>query len=124
MIKLKQRHGCLTAWLILMIIANSAVALIYLFGSAIVKQTSPNVPSWAFPVLAIMAIFNLVCAIALFKWKRWGFWGFFASSIVAVVVNLSIGLGIGSSLAGLIGIAILYGILQIGKENKGWPQLD
>jgi hypothetical protein len=31
---------------------------------------------------------------------------------------------IGSSLLGLVGIAILYGVLQIGKKNKEWPQLE
>ncbi len=121
----KQRHGCLTAWLILMIVANSATALMYLLGSQAIKQTYPDAPGWAFPVLIVFAIFNLVCAIALFKWKKWGFWGFCVSSIVALVVNLSIGLGIGTSAGGLIGVALLYGILHIGKENnKGWPQLD
>jgi hypothetical protein len=56
--------------------------------------------------------------------KKWGFWGFIASSIVALFVNLSIGMGIGQSLLGLVGIALLYGVLHIGKENKGWPQLE
>ena len=120
----KQRHGCLTAWLVLMIIANSAAALMYLFGSSAIKRALPGIPSWALITLAVFAIFNLVCAIALFKWKKWGFWGFLVSSVVALVVNISVGLGAGQSLAGLVGIALLYGVLHIGKENKGWPQLE
>lgn len=120
----KSRHGCLTAWLVLMIIANSASALMYLLGSDAIRQALPNAPGWAFPVLIVFSLFNLVCAIALFQWKKWGFWGFCVSSVVALVVNLSIGLGIGPAVGGLIGVALLYGVLQIGKENKGWPQLD
>lgn len=120
----KKRHGCLTAVLVLMIVVNSATAVMYLFGSSVIKQNLPGMPSWAFVVMGIFAIFNLVCAIALFKWKKWGFWGFIVSSIVALFVNLSVGLGIGQSLGGIIGIAVLYGVLHIGKENKGWPQLD
>ena len=81
-------------------------------------------PSWALVVMGIGAVFNLICAIALFKWKKWAFWGFVVSSIVAFFVNLLIGIGIGQSLLGLVGIALLYGVLHIGKENKGWPQLD
>ena len=119
----KNRHGCLTAWLVLMIIANSATALRYLLGSRAIRQAIPNMPGWAFPVLIVMSLFNLVCAIALFQWKKWGFWGFCASSIVALVVNLSVGLGTGA-FVGLLGILLLYGALHIGKENKGWPQLD
>jgi hypothetical protein len=113
----KSRHGCLTAWLVLMIVTNSGVALVYLLGSEAIRRTL-NVPGWAFPVLIVCCLFNLVCAIALFRWKRWGFWGFCGSSPVALVVNLSVGIPIGSVLHGLVGV------LQIGKENKGWHQLE
>ena len=120
----KSRHGCLTAWLVLMIIANSATALTYLLGRGAIQGQLPDTPGWAFPVLTVFSFFNLACAIALFKWKKWGFWGFCASSVVALIVNLSIGLGIGTTLGGLVGVALLYGVLQIGKENKGWSQLE
>jgi len=120
----KNRHGCLTAWLVLMIIANSATALMYLFGSGAIRQTLPNMPGWAFPVLIVTSLFNLVCATALFQWKKWGFWEFCATGVVALVVNLSVSLGIGPALGGLLGVLLLYGVLHIGKENKGWPQLD
>ncbi|TWT89122.1 hypothetical protein Mal64_26140 [Pseudobythopirellula maris] len=120
----KSRHGCLTAWLVLMIIANSASALMYLVGSDAIRRSLPDAPGWAFPVLIVFSLFNLVCAIALFQWKKWGFWGFCLSSVVALVVNLSIGLGIGPAVGGLIGLVLLYGVLHIGKENKGWPQLE
>lgn len=120
----KQRHGCLTAWLIFMIVANSLAALFYLLVSSSIRQQLPNAPEWLFPVMGIGGLFNLGFAIALFKWKKWGFWGFCASSIVAFTLNLTAGLGIGPSMLGLIGVAVLYGVLQIGKEDKGWPQLD
>ncbi|MCK5707535.1 MAG: hypothetical protein KAI43_07755 [Candidatus Aureabacteria bacterium] len=120
----KQRHGCLTALLVLMILANSATVLMYTLGADAIKKSLPGLPSWALIVMSVFAVFNLVCAVALFKWKKWGFWGFIVSSIVALGVNISIGMGVGSSLFGLVGIAILYGVLHIGKENKGWPLLD
>jgi len=107
-----------------MIIANSAAALMYLFGSSSIKQSLPGMPSWALVVMGVFSVFNLVCAVAIFKWKKWGFWGFIASSIVVLFVNLSIGTGIGQSFFGLVGIALLYGVFHIGKDNKGWPQLD
>lgn len=119
----KSRHGCLTAWLVLMIVMNSAVALFYLVAGDVVKQALPSAPKWTLPVLIIAAAFNLVCAIALWRWKKWGFWGFVLSSIVGLIVNLSIGIG-AQSVVGLVGVAILYGVLQIGQENKGWPQLE
>ena len=120
----KSRHGCLTASLVLMIVANSGSALVYILGGDAIRRTLPNAPGWAFPVLIVFSLFNLVCAIALFRWKRWGFWGFCGSTVVGLVVNLSIGIPIGSALVGLVGVLLLYGVLQIGKENKGWPQLE
>jgi hypothetical protein len=119
----KQRHGCLTALLVLMIVANSAIALVYLIGGSATKEFLPGMPLWVLVVLGMGCIFNLVCAIALLQWKKWGFWGFVASSIVALCLYLSLGLG-PLSLLGLLGLAVLYGVLHIGKENKGWPQLD
>lgn len=120
----KHRHGCLTAYLVVMIVANSAFALVYLFGSEAVRRNTPSMPQWVFPVLIVVGIFNLICAIALFRWKKWGFWGFAASAVVAFFVNLSIGIGPGFALFGLLGVAILFGVLHIGNEDKGWPQLD
>ncbi|MEM8828568.1 MAG: hypothetical protein AAGE96_04325 [Cyanobacteria bacterium P01_G01_bin.19] len=120
----KRRHGCLTAWLIFMILANSVSALIYLLQAEAIRELSPNLPGWSFPVLIGISMFNLVCAIALFRWKKWGFWGFLSSSIAAFILNLSLGLGIGTSLSGLIGILILYGLLNLGDSNKGWSQLE
>ena len=107
-----------------MIIANSATALIYLVGSEGIRRNVPNMPEWSFPVLIVTGIFNLVCAIALFRWRKWGFWGFVGSGAVGFWVNLSIGLPPGYALGGLLGVAILYGVLHIGKERKGWSQLD
>jgi hypothetical protein len=120
----KQRHGCLTAYLVFMIIANSGTALLYLTSSDAIQKNMPNMPGWAFPALIAAGFFNLVCAIALFRWKKWGFWGFVGSAAVTLGVNIAAGLSPGSALGGFVGIAILYGVLQIGDENKGWPQLE
>jgi hypothetical protein len=99
-------------------------AIFYLLGSDEISSALPNAPGWIFLILAVFSLFNLVCAIALFKWKKWGFWGFCFSSVVALLINFTIGVGVGRSLSGLIGIAVLYGVLHIGKEKKGWPQLS
>jgi hypothetical protein len=74
----KKRHGCLTAYLVVAIILNSATALLYLFGAAAIKRSSPNIPDWAFLVLIALVLFNLACTIALLRWKKWGFWGLVA----------------------------------------------
>ena len=72
----------------------------------------------------MVSMINLICAVALFRWKRWGLWGFVGSAVIVFFLNLAMGPGLGSALAGLLGIAILFGVLHIGKERKGWAQLD
>lgn len=121
---LKQRHGCLTAYLVFVIIMNSVVTLYYLLGSEVIRQSMPTLPSWIIPVMIVVGVVNLVCAIALLRWKKWGFWGLVGTAVVATFFNMSAGFGLASGVAALVSIAMLYGVLQIGKERKGWPQLD
>jgi len=152
MAEAKNRHGCLVAWLIFIMIVNSVTALsylIYIFGRGMIIQMFQSqtfqsqmlesqmlqlqmllsIPIWVFPVLIALSIFNVVCAIVLLLRKKWGFWGYCATSVTALALNLlfvSRGIGpiIYSILFGLLGVLILFGVLHIGnKENKGWPQL-
>ena len=120
----KTRHGCVTAWLVLMIVANSLTAVVNLASEEAIRKTLPDMPSWALPVLASCAALNVVFAIALFAWKKWGFYGFVGTSIVALIVNLRSGVGIIPALFGLLGVVILYAVLQIGGARKAWPQLE
>ena len=122
----KQRHGCVTAWLILMIIANSITAITYLFMGDSVSHNLPNpIPQPMMLVLAIVGIANLTFSVLLFKWKKWAFWAFAGTGLITLGINLSIGLGIGMSLFGLAGAAILYGILQIKKDGiTAWDNLE
>jgi hypothetical protein len=121
----KQRHGCLTAWLVLVIVVNAVVALLYVVGGGVVASTLPSDRGWLVPVLAVLALANVAFAIALFTWKRWGFYGFVASSLIGLVINIAIGINPAQAVFGLLGVAILYGVLQIGDQtSKGWPQLE
>lgn len=120
----KQRHGCLSAWLVLFIVANALTGLIYLFGREAVAASLPSSRTWAIPVDIILAAANLIFAIALFQWKRWGFFGLVATAIAAFAVNVAIGANMAAAIAGLLSLAILYGVLQIGGDRKGWAQLE
>lgn len=120
----KQRHGCLTAFLVFSIILNALVSFMNLFAGTMIRQGHPDMPGWTLPVLGIAGIINIVCLIALFRWKRWGFYGAAALAALAFIVNLVAGLNIMQAFFGLFGIALLYGVLQIGGERKGWTQLE
>lgn len=118
-----ERHGCLTAWLVFMIIANAATAVITPLSIAGMRQAGLQPSPISIGVIVICAIANIIFAVALFRWQRWGFYGFIAASAVALITNLSLGLGIGQSLFGLVGIFILYWVLNMGGERKAWPRL-
>jgi hypothetical protein len=122
----KQRHGCVTAWFILMIIGNSLSALTYLFAREFIAQNLPvEIPTTMMIALAILGIGNVVFSIMLINWKKTGFWGFVVSSLLIFIINLIIGLGIVQSLLGLISIGILYAVLQFKKADvSAWDNLD
>ncbi len=118
----KKRNGWLTAWLILIIIANAITLLIYLSGVA--SQVLGPMPGWFIAVAIVLSLFNVICVIALFRWKKWGFWGICVSAIIEFIVNISIGEAVGVTILGLVGPLILFGLLHVGEKDKGWPQLE
>ncbi|HCS38553.1 MAG TPA: hypothetical protein DIW44_03075 [Anaerolineaceae bacterium] len=113
----KNRHGCLTAYLIFMILANTGALIMYLVQEY-------NFAPWVIPTLIVLLLSNITVTIALFMWKRWGFLLVCFNATASFVINLIIGVSILQALMGFVGIGVLYGVLQIGKNNKGWPQLD
>ncbi len=117
------RHGCLTAWLIFMIVANALTAIFTPFSTARLAQMGLHPSLILTVILVVCALFNIACAVALLRFMKWGFYGFVATAVIALFVNLAIGLGIGQVAFGLVGIAILYGVLNIGGPEKAWPRL-
>lgn len=125
-IRNRERHGCVTAFLILMIIGNALTAVTYVFMGDMIAQNFPGgISTSMLMLLSVIGIANVVFAVSLWQWKRWGFYGFLASSVITLAINLSIGVGIGQSFGGLIGIAILYGVLQMQQSgSSGWDNLE
>lgn len=115
------RHrGCFTAWLVLMLIANAATAISTLLMFSGITQRVPVFSGRVTSLIVIEAIVNGLFAIALFKGKRWGFHGFVISAVIALITNLSVGLGIGQSIPGWVGIPLLYYLMSMGKSNERW----
>jgi hypothetical protein len=106
-----------------MIIANAATAIITPLSISGMRQAGLQPSPIGIGVIVLCAIANIIFAIALFRWQRWGFYGFIATTAVAPIINLSFGIGIGGSLFGLIGIVLLYWVLNMGGERKAWPRL-
>ena len=122
----KKRHGCLLVYLILILIANAFNSFVYLNPPILPPEMaeSANIVGWLFPVMATMSLINLMSAVAILKWKKWGFWLFTLTACVTLCLNLYAGVNIVSAMFGLLGVAILYGVLQLGGDKKGWTQLE
>src|SRR5262245_13029275 len=94
----KQRHGCLTTWLVLIIIFNALGAV----GSAAAMKMDPaeagpmaealkSAPKWAFGVSAIFMTLNVVFAFCLFQWKKWAFWGYCVTAVASAIMSVQTG---------------------------------
>jgi hypothetical protein len=131
--KTRQRHGCLITYLIFIIIAAVIAVVTYSacsirpgFMATTIDQirSAAGLPNWAYPVFALIGCLELVCSIALYRWKKWGFWGFCGIAVLIFVVYVAL-YKVSSAFTGLIGVLILFGVLHIGdKNNQGWPQLE
>ena len=97
-----KRHWCFTTWLILAFIANIYLAakLGLIFGAV-----------------------NLIFIFALYKWQKWGFTGLFIIATVMFILNLTNGVEFWKASSGLAAVAVLYGILNLGGDNKAWSRL-
>jgi len=92
---IKQRHGCVTAWLILMIFFNSLVAVLYFFANEMLVENLPNnPPAIMLYLLGIIGIANVFFAIQMMQWKKYAFWGFAITAVVSLNINLSFGLSL------------------------------
>jgi uncharacterized membrane protein YsdA (DUF1294 family) len=121
----KQRHGCVTAWLILMIVINSLTSVIYLFFGDRVREEAPEVSESLLMLLAFLTLSNVFFAAMLLRWKKLGFWGFAITSAAAFILNLMMGMDILRSVLGISGLLILYAILQIKKNDTStWENLE
>jgi len=116
----KSRHGCLAAWLITMIVLSVALVPLYLLGA---NNMLSDMPAWQLWLSIAMFPVNVIVALALWHWKKWGFWLYCAETVVSFVINFYAGLGFFAVFV-FLSIAVLYGVLHIGGDNKGWPQLE
>ena len=106
-----------------MLAVNGLTFIYYVLAGDRIAAAFPNAPSWSPYVLAVGCAFNVILTISVFRWKKWAFYAFCVVAGFTFILNLLIGVSLFSAILGLIGPALLYGVLQIGDANKGWPQL-
>jgi hypothetical protein len=118
-----QRHGCLTAWLSVKLVANVILAVLGLLMLLASIEKGSNRLITLNTIIIICCTANVVFAVALFKWRLWGFFGFIVTSVIILVTNLAYGASENRAVAGFLGIGVLYWVLNMGDDDKAWPHL-
>lgn len=118
----KVRGGCLTTWLIL-IILGSAVAM---YDSFTIYQDLEvhdgiSFPHWIYLVQALLNLIIIVGVVALLAWRKWGLYLCLLCSVSALVLVFVLQLPVPflQIFGGIISYSILFGLL---KANDRWKQ--
>ena len=108
---IKKRHGCVTTWLVFMIISNLFAMLIN-FNAGL-------------SFLAFLGLLGIVSAVLLFQWSIKGFFIFTIICVIAFIINLSYQIPIGSAFTGLVSPIILWAIFQFKSNDvSAWDNLE
>lgn len=118
----KQRNGCLTIWLWLVIVFNILGVILSAMGTTVTKNL--NLPGWYLPVAIVSTLAVVIFAIGLLRWKAWGFWGLVAMQGASALVNIAVDRNYFSIISAVTGVAVLVFLLNIGGNNKAWNNLE
>ena len=121
----KSRHWCVTAWLVLIILANVFGALLLFVAQQALGDSVPVHLAWFLPTIVFLCLANVVCAVAVLNWKAWGVIGI--CLVYAAAIGIGVVLGTATALSvcvGLIAPVVLLIVLQFGDRRSTWSQLE
>ena len=130
----KKRHLLLTLYLGLLIFSALFGLVCYLIalisGEDLVSEVlliDPPLflyPVWFTCVQILICISDLVAFAGFFKWRKWGFWLYVCNTFVNFSVYSLLYGDLDNIIYSGLAVLLLYGILQLGGNKKGWTQLD
>ena len=85
----KQRHGCLTVWLVLMIFGSIGAILIW---GRYDEQLSTVFPPILILAVSINSVVEIFFLIGTLYWKRWAVQGFILTVIVSFLLRILMGI--------------------------------
>ena len=121
---LKQRHGCVTFWLWLVLLVNLGSVLMQVIN--LLDPSESVYPVWTVVLLVLLASCNVVASLLLMRWRKLGFYLFVASALAELVVGLLLlDLHPVESVTSLASIAIWWAVLQIRYDGRSaWSQME
>jgi predicted nucleic acid-binding Zn ribbon protein len=129
---IRQRHGFTSVWLIFSLIGFAFSGIQYLLLLHIpgdffqMIREAINISDEFIILLGIISLAGIAADVLLLKWKKIGFWILCGVSVVSFVVNMiALKENILLNFLGLLGIAVMWGVLHISKDGKNtWEQLE
>lgn len=127
-IGVKERHGCVTVWLVFIIIVYVLLSMTHRLTTTDLGTGlgTPDVEGPLIWVLMGISLANAFFAYLILSWKKIGFMGFAVTASIVFCVNLYYGLGLYESIGGFLGIGVLFAILQIKNRHgkTAWELLE
>lgn len=108
------RGGCLITFLVLVIVANTVLAVVYFTQAALIASQLPRLSEGFVFALGAVGLLNVFLASLVWRWRRVGVYGFVSVSLLVFALNLYVGLPVLQAAAGLLGPLILI-LLVRGK---------
>jgi hypothetical protein len=81
----KERGTWLSIWLVFIMLHGILASLLIWYLRT--QQSEPS-PSWVLAILFVLALADVVAAIATWYWKKWGLWLYVISTIAGTVIGL------------------------------------
>ncbi len=107
----KKRGGCLTFFLIFLLVVSPLYVLVSLLPTSTTSsEYLTNWPQWAIYGVGLLGLLTFVSAFAAWKWKKWGVIGLAVAALAFFALNY--GRNAVSIPAVILGIAICLGILR------------
>ncbi len=126
----RSRYGCVTVWLILLLLVNSLSAVaslgMMIFKNVITITVMPFsvLSGWALFLMFVCFTLNTVCVVAILSWKKWGFYGYSFTCAASVLFDMALGLDFLNTIQAIASVIVLYVLLNIGGKNRAWTMLE
>jgi hypothetical protein len=119
----RKRSGCLTAFLILLLIVNNPLAgLYFMFRRSEMNIVLPYMPEWRIQMLGVLTLAWFGFTIGIWKWKKWGMYGLVGLIFVNFLGNV---ISTGNLVVGIIDslIVLIVFIILTFLVRPVWKQM-
>ncbi len=109
------RGGCLTAWLVLMILGATFAAISNFFLSDTMSGLSSGFEHgdrWVLIAWGVLALIQLTAGVALMLWKKWGFWAVVGTAAGSLGIQIYLGFPIYLYIYTFVGPLILFLLMK------------